>query len=187
MLEVEKQPIIKVESKKCIINDNNTQSKKTPKIQPTKENIIENLENISKFIEEELRRIKGVNVTKLSYGKILRQINKDIKTLGIQTKRIFKQKKITNYENKGFSKPVKISKDLANFCKYSESELKSRVEVTKYICNYISENELQNPSDRRKIKPDSNLRKLLNISRESDFIFYYDIQSQLKKENHFPR
>jgi len=62
----------------------------------------------------------------------------------------------------------------------------SRVDVTKFICEYIKSNNLQNPEDRRKIIPDTKLSKLLNLKKEdTDDFRYYNIQTHLSA--HFPK
>ena len=99
-----------------------------------------------------------------------------------------KQKKRStrkNNNNSGFLKPVPISKEMAKFTGWSADEPRSRVDVTKYICNYIKENDLQNPEDRRQILADSKLRKLLKYDPESATqpLTYFHIQSLMK--NHF--
>lgn len=85
--------------------------------------------------------------------------------------------------NSGFLKPVKISKDLDDFTGWSPDELHSRVDVTKYICKYIKDNDLQFPDDKRKIIPDAKLRKLLALKKDTDPIPYYAIQTHIK--HHF--
>jgi upstream activation factor subunit UAF30 len=82
--------------------------------------------------------------------------------------------------NSGFLKKVPISKEMAKFTGWDSSELKSRVDVTKSLCNYIRENNLQNPKDRRQILPDVKLTKLLNIKKGDPPLTYYRIQSCIK-------
>ena len=96
-----------------------------------------------------------------------------------------KQKKRTarkGNQNSGFLKPVKISKEMAKFTGWKSSDLKSRVQVTKYICDYIKKHDLQNPEDRREIVPDAKLRKLLDFDpKKSDQpLRYYSLQTYLK-------
>ena len=64
-----------------------------------------------------------------------------------------------------------------------KNEQKSRVDVTKYICNYIKNNNLQNPTDKREILPNLELQKLFRI--DCSKIKYYNIQTLLKI--HFPK
>jgi hypothetical protein len=43
----------------------------------------------------------------------------------------------------------------------STDKFKSRIDVTKFLCNYIKDNNLYNPENRREIRPDERLIKLL--------------------------
>jgi chromatin remodeling complex protein RSC6 len=112
-----------------------------------------------------------------------------LKTLKTQVSRIKQRSSTkavssatTNNTNSGFLKPVKISSDMAKFTGWNPEEPHSRVEVTKYICDYIKENNLQNPADRREIQPDSKLQKLLGLkNKEDEGLKYYSLQTHLKK------
>ena len=59
------------------------------------------------------------------------------------------------------------------------NEKKSRVDVTRFICAYIKEHELQNPKDKRYILPDEKLTKLLNYDGVKP-VRYCDLQTYLK-------
>jgi chromatin remodeling complex protein RSC6 len=66
---------------------------------------------------------------------------------------------------------------MADFAGWDPSELKSRVDVTRYLCAYIRENGLQNPDDRRKIVVDNKLKDLLNYGdNESEPLTYPNLQ-----------
>ena len=93
-----------------------------------------------------------------------------------------KPKKRTNV-NSGFLKQVPISSEMAKFIGCASSDLKSRVEVTKSICSYIKDNNLQNPADKRQIMPDAKLKKLLRVKSSDDPLTYYRVQSKIK--HHF--
>lgn len=121
----------------------------------------------------------------------LRKVNRQVNMIEKQTFRLVKNKKSVR-KNKvvsGFQKPTRISKDLAKFTGWNENDLHSRVEVTKFICDYIKTNNLQNPQDRRQIVPDAKLQKLLgyNPKKETEPLRYYSIQFHLNKMKHFPK
>lgn len=166
-------------------------SKKT-KVTPTCETIIGAFDELIEIVNEEIIRLRKSSI-KTKGAKFLRSVNKRVKTLRGQTIRIMKQKKKNTGKikntNSGFLKPVKISKDLAKFTGWDEDLPRSRVDVTKYICNYIADNKLQNPKDRRQIQPDIKLQKLLgfNPKNEKKPLKYCSIQTQLKSQNHFPK
>lgn len=122
---------------------------------------------------------------------LLRKVTRQVNLLEKQAFRLVKNKKSVR-KNKvvsGFQKPTRISKDLAKFTGWNDTDLHSRVEVTKFICDYIKTNNLQNPQDRRQIVPDTKLQKLLgyNPKKETEPLRYYSIQFHLNKMNHFPK
>ena len=152
---------------------------------PTKESVSTEFDELISFIEEEISRIRESQV-KSKGVKFLRCIGKRIKMIRGHAFRVLKEKKKTNRKNNtnsGFLKPVNISKDMALFTGWDQNELKSRVDVTKYICNYIRDNNLQNPQDRRQIIVDTKLSKLLDFDPnvEKEPLTYYRIQSYIKK------
>ena len=146
------------------------------------------MDHIIASIEVEIKNIRD-GITTKSGIKFLRSVNKNIKTLRIKTVRVMKQKPVKvkrlndrNNSNSGFLKPVSISKEMSNFAGWGADDLHSRVDVTKFICNYIKENNLQNPDDRRQITPDTKLKKLLNYnSKNGEILKYYTLQTYLKK------
>ena len=87
-----------------------------------------------------------------------------------------------NNTNSGFNKQVPFSKDLAKFTGWNPELPRSRVDVTKYICDYIKEHNLQNPEDKRKILADAKLSKLLAFDpkKSSVPLTYPHIQTLLK-------
>lgn len=155
---------------------------------PTRESVETEFASLSSLIEAEIENLKN---TKSSGVKFLRTVNKRLKILRAHTARISKKRKPanrTNTGNSGFLKPVDISDQLSEFTGWSKEEPRSRVEVTKYICNYIKEKDLQNPNDKREIlvDKDNKLKKLLGYPRKGETkpLTYYTLQTYLK--NHFP-
>jgi chromatin remodeling complex protein RSC6 len=155
---------------------------------PTPESVLNLFNDLIGIIDDEIKRIKE-SPTKTKGCKFLRSIKRRVITLRTQHRRILKQKRKTQCTNRnyGFQKPVQISNELAEFTGWPKEELRSRVDVTKYICNYITENNLQNPQDRRQIIPDNKLQKLLgfNPKKSKEPLKYYTIQSCLKNQGHF--
>lgn len=82
----------------------------------------------------------------------------------------------------GFLKPLDLSPELAQFLGCALDEKKSRVEVTRAICKYIDEHELQNPENRREIRVDATLQKLLNYdpAKETEPLQYFMIQTRIQ-------
>jgi chromatin remodeling complex protein RSC6 len=165
--------------------DEQTDSKK--RVVPTKETILASFDELISMIESEIVSLRE-NQTKTKGIKFLRTLNKRMKVLKNQSTRVIKQRnpslrKNVNNNNSGFLKPVKISNEMAKFTGWNSNELRSRVDVTKYLCNYIRENNLQNPKDRRQIIADAKLSKLLNYDSKKENgepLTYYRIQSYIK-------
>lgn len=83
----------------------------------------------------------------------------------------------------GFLRPMQVSKELADFMGCDPTEKRSRVEVTQRICAYIREKDLQDPSNRRNILVDDNLKRLLDYDPEVEGspLCYYHIQGRVQK------
>jgi chromatin remodeling complex protein RSC6 len=170
--------------------DISTNMSKKEKELANKKNIVDEFDLIINMLNSEIQSSRE-NSSKTTNVKFLRLINKHIKSLQTQCVRVMKQKNtnVRQNNNSGFQKPVKISTELSKFTGWSENELRSRVDVTKYICDYIATNNLQNPEDKRQILPDSKLQKLLGFNPEKTDkpLYYYGIQTYLKNQNHFPK
>lgn len=149
----------------------------------TRETLVQDGQEIVDMINDEIARLRS-SETKAKGVKFLRSLGKMVKTYNGNVVRVTKQRpraKRENANNSGFLKPVRISEELCNFTGWNPAELKSRVDVTKYICNYIKENDLQNPEDRRQIFADDKLCDLLNYESERDGeLKYYHVQRYLK-------
>jgi upstream activation factor subunit UAF30 len=121
--------------------------------------------------------------------RVWNDVLKDVKRLKSSSLKAMKKPKKQGTSNNasGFMKPVKISEEMAEFTGWDPSELKSRVDVTKHLCQYIKEHDLQNPKDRRQIIADDKLQKLLGTDDkdESPLTYYYlqrKIQPHFKKD-----
>ena len=161
---------------------------KKKRVAPTKDTVIKYFDDLIKSIEDEVDSLRE-SENKTKGVKFLRTLNKKLKILKNQSSRIIKQKRTTTRtntnNNSGFLKPVKISKEMAKFTGWDAGLPRSRVEVTKFLCNYIKEHELQNPADRRQILADDKLTKLLkyDVKKEKEPLTYFRVQTCLK--NHF--
>lgn len=152
---------------------------------PTRDSILESYDQLISTVDEEILRLRE-SPQKTKGIKFLRSVNKNLKTLRSQSARVMKQRNRPvrkNNNNSGFLKPVQISDEMAKFTGWDVETLRSRVDVTKYLCNYVKENNLQNPADRRQIVADSKLSKLLgyDAKKVDEPLTYYRIQSYIKK------
>jgi upstream activation factor subunit UAF30 len=163
------------------VSDVEVEEKK--KSTPSRESVTEDFDELVAVIDQEINRLRE-SQGKTKGVKFLRSLNKRVKTLRGHTTRVMKQKHKTkrkNNTNSGFLKPVQISGEMAKFTGWNPDEPRSRVDVTKYICDYIKEHDLQNPSDRRQILADKKLTKLLGCDKAEEPLTYYRIQTYMKK------
>ena len=160
----------------------------------TPDTLFESFHDLVKYIEDAIIELRE-DKSKTNGIKFLRSLNKDVKAIRDQTQRVLKQsskkpKKVSTGSTSGFLKPVAVSSDLCKFAGWTEGELHSRVDVTKYICQYIKNHDLQDPADRRCIHPDSKLNKLLGLKGSTKGgddppLRYYSLQTHLK--HHYPK
>ena len=151
---------------------------------PTSESVEKEFDELINGLDEEIKKLRE-STAKSKGVKFLRTLNKRLKVLKNHALRVSKKKVTTrrNNTNSGFLKPVHISKELAKFTGWDQNELRSRVDVTKYICNYIKEKNLQDPADKRNIRveDDGNLKKLLKYDgKDKKPLTYYRLQTYLK-------
>lgn len=91
-----------------------------------------------------------------------------------------KKKKVSNGLS-GFEKPTLITDELASFFGKDKDTRMARTEVSKLIHEYVKTNSLQKEDNRRVIKPDSKLQKLLAIDTAKEELTYFNLQKYLKK------
>lgn len=91
-----------------------------------------------------------------------------------------KKKKASNGLS-GFEKPTLISDELAAFFGKEKDTLMARTEVSKLIHEYVKSHNLQKEGNRRVIKPDSKLQKLLGTDSSKEELTYFNLQKYLKK------
>ena len=91
-----------------------------------------------------------------------------------------KKKKASNGLS-GFEKPTLISDELAAFFGKDKDTLMARTEVSKLIHEYVKSHNLQKEGNRRVIKPDSKLQKLLGTDSSKEELTYFNLQKYLKK------
>lgn len=183
--KVSKSKVVEVVVSDVVTEDQPSDAKKNVQRHvPTSESIEKEFDQLIASLDEEIKKLRE-STAKSKGVKFLRTINKQLKTIKNHALRVSKKKTSTrrNNTNSGFLKPVQISKDLAKFTGWDQNELRSRVDVTKYICNYIKEKNLQDPSDKRNIRveEDNNLKKLLKFDgKDKKPLTYYRLQTYLK-------
>lgn len=155
----------------------------TKRRQVTRDDVEKDFDALLQSLDEEIETIrknedknksKGVRFLRSVYKKV-RQLRTD--SLRVASKKVRRVSSTSATVNSGFMKPVKISKDMQKFTGLKEDQLVSRVEVTKSICQYVKEKNLQNQADRRQFTPDEKLAKLLGTDKP---LTYYALQQQIQ-------
>ena len=131
------------------------------------------LENEWKLSKEDRNRNVRLQTWKTLISKF-----KKLQTQALKSVR--KKTRVATNPRSGFYKPVGISTDLAEFIEVKDDALVSRLDVTKKICQYIKEHELQNPADKRIIVPDDKLGSLLTYDSEKGPLTYFALQKLLQ-------
>ena len=162
------EPVV-TETVTVTVTETVTESVDSDKVDPTVESI-NNL--ISKFEMFE----KESKLAKTELRKVLKSYQK---------KTFKKTRKVDpNRQPTGFAKPSLISDELCKFLNKPSGTMMARTDVTKEVNKYIKENNLQNPANKKEIKADSTLTKLLNLKKGDD-LNYFSLQKFLK--DHFPK
>ena len=142
-------------------------------------------DNVVASLEEELASVRTDKSYRMGVKK-LRSVVKDVKRLKTSSLKSMKKTKTRNANSSnvasGFMKKVPVSREMSDFAGWNPSDLHSRVDVTKYVCNYVKERELQNPEDKREIVADDRLRSLLRYDRETDGepLTYFYLQKKIQ-------
>ena len=87
---------------------------------------------------------------------------------------------MTTSTNNPFVKPRLISDEMCKFMKIPLYSRRSITEVTAYVSGYIRQNGCFDPRFKRRIIPDSKLRKLLGVNDRED-VSYFNLQRFLKR------
>ena len=142
------------------------------------------LEEFSAVVTELDTALALVRNLKSRVQKLEKQVHRDNKALlkRANGKRARKPRD-PNAPKSGFAKPGPVSVEMGKFLGLEKDGLISRTDVTKKIHEYCKAKDLQDPADKRHIKPDASLRKLLKMNKDDDLTFF-NLQKYMKV--HFP-
>jgi len=122
-------------------------------------------------------------------ASVLKEVQNHLKVMKKEYERLKKtsdkvERKRANARStpNGFAKPTKISDELCVFLGVPKGTEKSRTEVTREINKYVKTKNLSDPKNKRIIRPDATLKKLLNTT-DKDEVTYFNLQKYLK--HHF--
>ena len=142
------------------------------------------LEEFTLVVSELDAAMTTIRNLKTRLQKLEKQVHRDTKALNKKAlgKRARKPRD-PNAPKSGFAKEGPVSDEMRKFLGLKKDELISRTDVTKRIHEYCKNKNLQNPADKRQIKPDASLRKLLKMNKDDDLTFF-NLQKFMKV--HFP-
>ena len=188
--KVEKKSSNKTETKSKVKVEKKVEKKieSTPKQKRIvdKSTILTDFDSILSVIDAKVSIIRENKTTKSPINiKDMKDIQKQVRQLrGDVNRQIRKKRKLTSEQaaSSGFMKPVNISSDMSKFAGWKSSDMHSRVDVTKFICGYIRDKNLQNPKDRRQILADDSLSKLLKLEKNAkEPLTYYSLQKHIQQ------
>jgi upstream activation factor subunit UAF30 len=156
----------------------------------TKESVLEDFDQFLQEVEAEIAALREPDAkkNKNTGARFARLVSKRVKGLRADANRVMRNRKQSNRPkntSSGFMKPVQISSEMSKFTGWEPDVPRSRVDVTKFLCEYIKEKDLQNPEDRRIIRPDNTLNALIKLKGEDldKPLTYYTMQRGI--QHHF--
>ena len=112
-----------------------------------------------------------------------KRVARDQKVMNKKLKGRAKRVVDPNKPPSGFAKPGPVSDELRTFLGLGKDELIARTEVTKKITEYCKQHNLQKAEDKRSIKTDAALKKLLRLQK-GDELTFFNLQKYMKV--HYP-
>lgn len=149
---------------------------------------LNHIEQLSEKVNDQYNKVRVEGLTDKNYfNEYLRSMKrfirdlKDVKRIVVRT---FKQKRkrTTNPNTKsGFKKIIKVSDATYKFTGWVKEDKYCRNDVTRYMCSYIKDKNLQNEKDKREIIPDKKLATYLGYKKKDGKLTYCNMQCYLKK------
>tara|TARA_A100001015_G_scaffold228077_1_gene257713 strand:+ start:970 stop:1434 length:465 start_codon:yes stop_codon:yes gene_type:complete len=128
------------------------------------------LNSLSSFKSQISMLSSQVKALEKSVKKQMKQLEKEAK----------KNKNKGNRKASGFAVPSNISNDLCKFMNKPKGTKMARTEVTKYIIQYIKNNNLPDKNNKKIIKPNKQLKSLLDL-KQNEEVTYFNLQKYMNK------
>ena len=127
------------------------------------------------------QKVKEQKATLTAISSNLRIMEKQIKKLLKKTLQNKEEKDKNKKRLTGLTKIINISEELRSFLNIENKDEVSRTVVTKFISQYVKDNNLQNANDKRIIKPNKDLINLLKLKEDDvNKLTFFNIQKYLK-------
>lgn len=149
----------------------------------SKESVEQSCKNLLDKLNQEIEALTS-SEKKVKGVKFLKNLRKDVKVLLNDATKVLKLRKrvYSGNSNSGFMKEVSVSDDLANFLSLDKSKKYSRVVITKKLCTYITDHNLQQTQDRRIIVPNKDLSDLLQYKPvNNEPLTYFRLQRCIQR------
>lgn len=134
-------------------------------------------DSLETFLRDATTALKSAKTELKTLRKAFAKQSKELSKLKL--KKLNKSKRAPS----GFAKPSPISKELCQFLNKPMDTEMARTEVTKHITQYIKNENLQNPSNKKQINPDTKLAGLLSKLQpedKEDGYTYFNLQKYMK-------
>jgi chromatin remodeling complex protein RSC6 len=143
-------------------------------------NYDDDFSNVHEQLQAAMTVIKSLTTIVKSLEK---RVARDRKVMNKKLKGRAKRVVDPNKPPSGFAKPGPISEELRAFLGLGKEDLIARTEVTKKITEYCKSHNLQKAEDKRSIKTDAALKKLLRLGKNDELTFF-NLQKYMKV--HYP-
>ena len=155
-----------------------SQPRKPRKPAPTRDSVLTSVDTILTTIDTEIDRLRSSNLRGIMF---LKSVRKKIRVLEKDAGRVMVDKpRKPVVKNTGINKPVPISTEFAVFAGLNPELPHPRPTCNAIVHQYIADNDLQNPDDRRIILPDETLSELLDYDPDMGVLNYSTLQTYLK-------
>lgn len=142
-----------------------------PTTTKTKLTIVDKIEAILEDQNKELGQIKALYDSLRARQKTVQKM-----LMKVRQKMAKPVKPKSNRKPCGFARPTPVSKEMCDFLSLPEGSEVSRTTVTRALIQYIKDHQLQNPENKKQIKPDETLYKLFGEQSRKQELTYFTMQ-----------
>ena len=142
-----------------------------PTTTKTKLTIVDKIEAILEDQNKELGQIKALYDSLRARQKTVQKM-----LTKVRQKMAKPVKPKSNRKPCGFARPTPVSKEMCDFLSLPEGSEVSRTTVTRALIQYIKDHQLQNPENKKQIKPDETLYKLFGEQSRKQELTYFTMQ-----------
>ena len=141
----------------------------------TLKRISENYDSLISEVDALAKSSKAL-VSRLKKNK--KTAERDVQQLKKRTRSESKKRKPR--KPSGFAKPCLVSDDHCEFLGKPKGTEMARTAVTSFITEYIKDNNLQNPKNKKEIICDEALKKIISLGPDDEKLTYFNIQKYMK-------